>query len=74
MGLSIWNLFVAATLVGNALAILHEERFLSKCKLRRPGLRGWAQGGRADAEMHARAGARQLLTWLGVAFAGGTGW
>lgn len=30
MGLSLWNLYEAALLVLNAIAILHEERFLAK--------------------------------------------
>lgn len=32
MGLSLWNLFEAILLVINAVAILHEERFLAKSK------------------------------------------
>mmetsp|Transcript_1293 Transcript_1293/g.3183 ORF Transcript_1293/g.3183 Transcript_1293/m.3183 type:complete len:80 (-) Transcript_1293:266-505(-) len=30
MGLSIWNIFVAGLLCINALAVLHEDRFLAK--------------------------------------------
>ncbi|GBG24532.1 Immediate early response 3-interacting protein 1 [Hondaea fermentalgiana] len=30
MGLSIWNIFVAGLLCVNALAVLHEDRFLAK--------------------------------------------
>lgn len=33
MGLSIWNLYEASLLVINAIAILHEERFLAKSML-----------------------------------------
>jgi hypothetical protein len=30
MGLSLWNLYEAGLLIVNAIAVLHEERFLSK--------------------------------------------
>mmetsp|Transcript_3926 Transcript_3926/g.6905 ORF Transcript_3926/g.6905 Transcript_3926/m.6905 type:complete len:80 (+) Transcript_3926:259-498(+) len=33
MGLSLWSIFVAGLLVVNALAVLHEDRFLAKYNL-----------------------------------------
>jgi hypothetical protein len=34
MGLSLWSIFVAGVLMANALAILHEDRFLAKRRWR----------------------------------------